>query len=82
MLLLFRHLSGSERELVAEAEGDGGGVLPGEGLELGAGLVRVYRSCVINLAKVQEVGSGIILMTGCKTIPISDSYRFSLMNIL
>jgi len=37
MLLLFRHLSGSERELVAEAEGNSGRVLPGEGLELGAG---------------------------------------------
>ena len=44
--------------------------------------VRVHRSYVINLAKVQEVSSGIILMTGGKTIPIGDSYRSSLMNML
>ena len=44
--------------------------------------VRVHRSYVINLAKVQEVSSGIILMTGGKTIPIGDSYRSALMNML
>ena len=44
--------------------------------------VRVHRSYVINLAKVQEVSSGIILMTGGKTIPIGDSYRSYLMNML
>ncbi len=33
MELFFCHLSGLERELVAEAEGDDGGVLPEEGLE-------------------------------------------------
>lgn len=31
----------SEREFVADAEGEGGGVFPGEGLEFGAGLVCV-----------------------------------------
>ena len=44
--------------------------------------VRVHRSYVINLAKVQEVSSGIILMIGGKTIPIGDSYRSALMNKL
>lgn len=44
--------------------------------------VRVHRSYVINLAKVQEVSSGVILMTGGKTIPIGDSYRSALMNML
>ncbi len=44
--------------------------------------VRVHRSYVINLAKVTEVRSGVILMGGGKTIPIGDSYRSTLMNML
>lgn len=44
--------------------------------------VRVHRSYVINLAKITEVRSGMILMTGGKTIPIGDSYRSTLMNML
>ena len=55
MLLFFRHLSGSERELVAEAEGDGGGVLPGEGLELGAGLVGVDLKFVVVVIHGAEI---------------------------
>lgn len=44
--------------------------------------VRVHRSYVINLAKITEVRSGMILMIGGKTIPIGDSYRSALMNML
>lgn len=44
--------------------------------------VRVHRSYVINLDKVAEVSSGTILMTTGKTIPIGDSYRSALMNLL
>ncbi len=44
--------------------------------------VRVHRSYVINLAKVSEVRSGTILMTTGKTIPVGDSYRSTLMNML
>ncbi len=44
--------------------------------------VRVHRSYVINLDRVAEVSSGTILMTTGKTIPIGDSYRSALMNLL
>lgn len=44
--------------------------------------VRVHRSYVINLAKVSEVSSGMILMSTGKRIPIGDSYRSTLMNML
>lgn len=44
--------------------------------------VRVHRSYVINLAKVSEVSSGMVLMTTGKRIPIGDSYRTALMNLL
>ncbi len=44
--------------------------------------VRVHRSYVINLAKVKEVCTGMVLMDGGKTIPIGDSYRPTLMNML
>lgn len=44
--------------------------------------VRVHRSYVINLAKVSEVSSGMVLMTTGKRIPIGDSYRSALMNML
>lgn len=44
--------------------------------------VRVHRSYVINLAKVSEVSSGMVLMTTGKRIPIGDSYRSTLMNML
>lgn len=44
--------------------------------------VRVHRSYVINLAKVSEVSSGMVLMSTGKRIPIGDSYRSTLMNML
>lgn len=44
--------------------------------------VRVHRSYVINLAKITEVRSGLVLMTTGKTIPIGDSYRSTLMNMM
>ncbi len=44
--------------------------------------VRVHRSYVVNLAKVAEVSSGTILMSDGKIIPIGDSYRTALMNLL
>ena len=47
-----------------------------------ARFVRVHRSYVINLAKVSEVSSGMVLMTTGKRIPIGDSYRSALMNML
>ena len=47
-----------------------------------AHFVRVHRSYVINLAKIAEVRTGMVLMTGGKTIPIGDSYRSALMNML
>lgn len=48
----------------------------------GSRFVRVHRSYVVNLAKIQEVSSGVILMSNGKTIPIGDSYRSALMNLL
>ncbi len=44
--------------------------------------IRVHRSYVINLAKVAEVCSGTVLMADGKLIPVGDSYRFALMNLL
>lgn len=44
--------------------------------------VRVHRSYVINLAKVSEVSSGMVLMPTGKRVPIGDSYRSTLMNML
>lgn len=44
--------------------------------------VRVHRSYVINLAKVSEVSSGMVLMSTGKRVPIGDSYRSTLMNML
>lgn len=44
--------------------------------------LRVHRSYVVNLGKVKEVSSGIILMSNGKTIPIGDSYRPALMRLL
>lgn len=44
--------------------------------------VRVHRSYVINLAKVSEVSSGMVLMSTGKRIPIGDSYRSTLLNML
>ena len=50
-----------ERELIANAEGGGGGVLPGEGLELGAGFVGVDFEVVVvveHRGEVQTVALG------------------------
>ena len=55
MLLILRHSANSERELVADAEGGGGEVLPGEGLELGAGLVGVDLKVVVVVEHRGEV---------------------------
>lgn len=44
--------------------------------------VRAHRSYVVNLGKVKEVSSGVILMSNGKTIPIGDSYRPAVMSLL
>lgn len=54
-LLSLCRVAVSERELVADAEGGGGGVLPGEGLELGAGLVGVDLKVVVVVEHRGEV---------------------------
>ena len=61
MLLILRHSANLERELIADAEGGGGGVLPGEGLELRAGLVGVDLKVVVvveHRGEVQTVALG------------------------
>ncbi len=44
--------------------------------------VRVHKSYLVNLARVSEVSGGTLCMEGGKVIPIGDSYRASLMNLM
>lgn len=44
--------------------------------------VRIHRSYVVNLAKVNEVSSGMVLMSTGKSLPIGDSYRPALLKLL
>lgn len=44
--------------------------------------VRVHRSYVVNLARISEVGAGVVQMESGKTIPIGDSYRAALLKVL
>ncbi len=42
--------------------------------------IRIHRSYVINLSKVAEVSSGMVLMEDGKSLPVSESYRASLLS--
>lgn len=47
-----------------------------------SGFVRVHKSYVVNLSKVVEVSNGTLCMEGGKIIPIGDSYRTALLDLL
>ncbi len=42
--------------------------------------IRIHRSYVINLSKVAEVSSGMVLMEDGKSLPVSESYRSALLS--
>lgn len=44
--------------------------------------IRIHRSYVINLSKVEEVSGGMVLLENGKSLPIGESYRAALLNRL
>jgi len=42
--------------------------------------IRIHRSYVINLSKVAEVSSGMVLMEDGRSLPVSESYRAALLS--